>query len=52
MSVPTRSGLVLARVGNKFRIAIDGGEVTAVLRGKARRGEGRTGTTWWWWVIG
>ncbi len=31
------SGLVLARVGGHFRIATQGGEVTAVLRGKARR---------------
>jgi ribosome biogenesis GTPase / thiamine phosphate phosphatase len=31
------SGLVLAREGGHFRIAIPGGEVTAVLRGKARR---------------
>src|ERR1044071_3607146 len=31
------SGLVLAREGGHFRIATPGGEVTAVLRGKARR---------------
>lgn len=31
------SGLVLAREGGKFRIATGAGEVTAVLRGKARR---------------
>src|ERR1044071_2702246 len=32
------SGLVLAREGGHFRIATPGGEGTAVLRGKARRG--------------
>jgi len=33
----SRTGLVLAREGNRFRIATEGEEVTAVLRGKARR---------------
>jgi ribosome biogenesis GTPase len=31
------TGLVLAREGHRFRLATPGGEVTAVLRGKARR---------------
>lgn len=35
--VSERRGLVLEREGGTFRIAIDGGEVVAVLRGKAKR---------------
>ena len=38
-----RTGLVLARVGHKFRIATEGVEVDAVLRGKARRSGGEGG---------
>lgn len=37
MSPVRRTGLVLAREGGRFRVATDGGEVVAVLRGKARR---------------
>ncbi len=32
-----RTGLVLAREGGQFRVAVDGGEVVAILRGKAKR---------------
>ncbi len=32
-----RTGLVLAREGGHFRVAVDGGEVVAILRGKAKR---------------
>lgn len=35
--VSGRSGLILARDGGIFRVATDGGDVTAVLRGKAKR---------------
>jgi ribosome biogenesis GTPase / thiamine phosphate phosphatase len=34
-----RTGTVLAREGSSFRVATDGGEVTAVLRGTAKRGD-------------
>ena len=34
---PPRSGLVLEREGGQFRVATEAGDVTAVLRGKARR---------------
>ena len=37
MSPERRTGLVLAREGGRFRVATEGGEVVAVLRGKARR---------------
>jgi ribosome biogenesis GTPase len=35
--VTARTGLVLAREGGQFRVAVDGGEVVAILRGKAKR---------------
>jgi ribosome biogenesis GTPase len=35
--VVSRTGLVVAREGGRFRVATDAGELTAVLRGKARR---------------
>ena len=35
--VSGQKGLVLEREGGTFRVAIEGGEVTAVLRGKAKR---------------
>ena len=37
MSPERRTGLVLAREGGRFRVATEGGEIVAVLRGKARR---------------
>lgn len=37
----TRSGIVLARKGSQFQIHTAEGEVTAVLRGRVKRGDGR-----------